>query len=196
MEKMSGKKRLIIGLVSIFVLAVLVLFCCGDLTITKIDETSKDTEESIDESVDVLDEASLELFDTGKGLTIKMGSGMKENKNGDHSVYYFADNVMVSVKMVGFEELEEDGTGSADSSIEDYIKIIEDNNENIAFTTDSYGNPSTTYTVEDKKNDLFYYATVRKGSEAFWLINFSCLEEEKDARLPEFELWASTIEVN
>lgn len=195
MENMNGKQRLLIGLISIFVLAVLVLFCC-DITVTKVDESSGNKTESTGESKEPLDVSSLELFDTGKGLTIKMSTEMEENKSGDHSVYYFSDNVMVSVKMVNFQELVDAGTGSGDSTIEDYVKIIEDNNENIAFTTDSYGNPSTTYSVEDKKGNLFYYATVRKGSEAFWLINFSCMEEEQEEMLPQFELWASTIEVN
>lgn len=192
MDNMNGKKRLLIGLLSIFVLAVVVLFCC-DITITEEGET-KETE--VVETVDPLDKSALELFDTGKGLTIKMSSDMEEERAGDLSVYYFAEDCMVSVKKVPFDELVEAGTANADSTIEDYIKLIEDSNENITFTTDSYGHPSTTYSAESDGVNVAYYVTVRKGSDAFWMINFSCLEEEKETRYPQYELWGSTIEVN
>lgn len=184
-------RKLIIALAVIFAIPVLVLLCC-DITVKEAGETE---EETVIETVDPLDENALELFDTGKGLTIKMSSDMKEEKAGDFSVYYFAEGLMVSVKKVPFEELKEAGTLDAHSSIEDYVKMVEDANENITFTTDSYGYLSTTYEASDDKVDMIYYATVRKGSDAFWMINCSGLLEEKEVRIPQFELWGSTIEV-
>ena len=184
-------RKLFIALAVIFAIPVLVLLCC-DISVKDANETE---EETVVETVDPLDETALVLFDTGKGLTIKMSSEMEENKSGDHTVYYFSDNCMVSVKMIAFEELEEAGTGNAKSTIEDYIGMVEESNENIAFTKDSYGNSCTMYSVEGDDMNLAYYVTVRKGSEAFWMINFSCYEEEKAMRYEQFELWGSTIEV-
>ena len=54
---------------------------------------------------------------------------------------------------------------------------------------------STTYEASDDKVDMIYYATVRKGSDAFWMINCSGLLEEQEMRIPQFELWGSTISV-
>lgn len=185
-------RKLIIALIVVVALPVLVLLCC-DITVTKVDETSET--ESVAETADLLDASALELFDTGKGLTIKMSAEMEEDKSGDLSVYYFAEGLMVSVKKVPFDELVEAGTADANSTVEDYIQVIEDGNEDITFTTDSYGNPSTTFSAESDGVALVYYVTVRKGSDAFWMINFAGLEEEKDIRYPQFELWGSTIEV-
>ena len=187
-------RKLIITLAVIFAIPVLILLCC-DISVRKVDENEETETETVVETVDPLDASALELFDTGKGLTIKMSSEMKEEKSGDHSVYYFAEGLMVSVKKVPFEELKEAGTLDADSSIEDYVQMVEDANENIAFKTDSYGNLSTTYEASDDKVDMIYYATVRKGSDAFWMINCSGLLEEQDIRIPQFELWGSTISV-
>jgi hypothetical protein len=46
--------------------------------------------------------------------------------------------------------------------------MVEGGNENITFTTDSYGNVSTTYTAEGDDDESFaYYATVRKVQTRF-----------------------------
>ena len=188
-------RKLIIALGIILGIPLFVLMCC-DVSITHVGDVMLETAETETESVDPMDVTALELFDTEKGLTIKMSSEMEENKSGDHTVYYFSDACMVSVKMIGFEELVEAGTGSKRTTLEEYVKMVEDGNENITFTTDSYGNVSTTYTAEGDDDESFaYYATVRKGSNAFWMINFACMEDTKDFYIPQFELWGSTIEV-
>lgn len=187
-------RKLFIALIVIFAIPVLVFLCC-DITITKVGENGETEMETVPETVDLLDVSALELFDTGKGLKIKMSPDMSEERTGELSVYYFAEGLMVSVKKIPFEELSQEGTADANSSIEDYIQIIEDANENIKFTLDSYGNPSTTYPAENDGVEMIYYVTVRKGSDAFWMINFAGLEEEKDIRIPQFELWGSTIEL-
>ena len=186
-----NKNKHIIVIVVLIILGILIFFLTSEIT---VDVAVSETEET-GETRDPMDESSLVLFNTGKGLTLKMSPDVEEHKNGDHSVYYFSEECMVSVKMVGFEELEEDGTGNADTTLEEYIKIVESNNEDITFTEDDYGNPSVVYSAEKDKERFTYYSTVRKGSEAFWLVNFSCMEEDQDKMLPQFELWGSTITV-
>ncbi|MBQ2288493.1 MAG: hypothetical protein II251_07285 [Lachnospiraceae bacterium] len=187
-------RKLIIALIIVFAIPVFILLCC-DITIKEVDENAETETETVVETVDPLDASALVAFDTGKGLTIKMSSEMEEEKSGDYSVYYFAENLMVSVKKVTFEELIEEGTADEKTTIEEYIQMVENANENVSFTKDSYGNFSTTYSAADDKYEMIYYVTVRKGSDAFWLINFAGLEEEKDIRIPQFELWGSTIAV-
>ena len=188
-------RKLFIALGIIIGIPLFVLMCC-DVSITRVGDVVLEETETELESVDSMDVTSLELFDTEKGLTIKMSPAMEENKSGDHTVYYFSDACMVSVKMIGFEELVEAGTGSEKTTLEEYVKMVEEGNENITFTTDSYGNLSTTYTAEGDDDESFaYYVTVRKGSNAFWMVNFACMEEMKDVYIPQFELWGSTIEV-
>ena len=185
-------KKLIIALIVVAAIPLLVLMCC-DISVKPAGET--DETETVEETVDPLDPAGLVAFDTEKGLTINMSADMEEERSGDHTVYYFSEDCMVSVKMIGFEELVEAGTGDAKTTLEEYIQMVEDANENITFTTDSYGNPCTTYSAEGDKGTFAYYVTVRKGSDAFWMINFACPEADKAFYVPQFELWGSTIEV-
>ena len=75
-------RKLIITLAVIFAIPVLILLCC-DISVRKVDENEETETETVVETVDPLDASALELFDTGKGLTIKMSSEMKEEKAGD-----------------------------------------------------------------------------------------------------------------
>ena len=122
-----NKNKHIIVIVGLIILGILIFFLTSEIT---VDVAVSETEET-GETRDPMDESSLVLFNTGKGLTLKMSPDVEEHKNGDHSVYYFSEECMVSVKMVGFEELEEEGTGNADTTLEEYIKIVESNNDNL-----------------------------------------------------------------
>lgn len=187
------KKHRNLWIVIICIVAVIAFVLINfDISVTKVEDAESENES---ETEIMLDEANLVIFDTEKGLTIKMPENIEEYKSGDHSVYYFSEECMVSVKQVMFEELEEAGTGDADTTLEEYIAIVEESNENIQFSKDSYGNWSVTYSSESDDEKFAYYSTVRKGSEAFWLINFSCMEEDKEVLYPQFEFWANTIEV-
>lgn len=186
---MKKHRNLIIVIVCIIAVIAFVLINF-DISVTKVDDAADETETEV-----ILDEDALVEFDTKKGLTIKMPADIEEYKSGDYSVYYFSEECMVSVKEVRFEELEAAGTGDANTTLEEYMAIVEESNENIKFTEDSYGNPSVMYSAENDDEAFAYYSTVRKGSEAFWLVNFSCMEEDKEALYPQFEFWASTITV-
>lgn len=186
------KKYRKLGIVLICIVAVIAFVLLNfDISVTKVDETEVESETEL-----VLDEAALVEFDTEKGLTIKMPETIEEYKSGDHSVYYFSEECMVSVKQVTFDELEEAGNGDADTTLEEYIAIVEESNSDITFSQDSYGNPAVMYSAENDDEAFAYYSTVRKGSEAFWLVNFSCMEEDKEVLYPQFEFWANTIKVN
>lgn len=189
MGKMNGKQRMIIGLLSIFVLAVLVLFCC-DIKITRVDETK----ETIEEGTEDTKVSELELFDSGIGLSIKMSDFMEENKSGDNYVYYFSDDVMVSIKKISFEELEKNGSGDSNTSLEAYASMVEEGKPDVHFEFENE-RAATTYTAEDKKGEYSFFVTLRKGKDAFWMINYSCVLEDADEMKPQFEKWDQTVKL-
>ncbi len=64
-----------------------------------------------------------------------------------------------------------------------------------SFSQDSNGHYYFTYesTVEDV--DYYYYLTVRKGEDSFWLMDFITYSENKDTLSKSFEKWSNTITI-
>ena len=50
-----------------------------------------------------------------------------------------------------------------------------------------------TYEKEQNGKNFEYYATVFKGPDAYWLIQFACETENFDDFLPDFQKWANSV---
>lgn len=51
------------------------------------------------------------------------------------------------------------------------------------------------YTNVSQGNNFYYLAVAKKGTDAFWLCQFSCYETRAEAYKTQFLDWATTIEV-
>ena len=140
------------------------------------------------------DYTGLTRVDPGAGLAISMSADMKRTPNESFALFYTSEHCMVSALREDFELLGSVGIGSADMTVEEYISIVETNN-GMTFSPDLYGNPAAVYENEVSGSTFVYYSTVRKGSDAFWLVSFACLAAERETYLPQFMLWGSSIEV-
>lgn len=146
------------------------------------------------DEADALDYSMLPLADPEVGLTIRLHADMLIQQNDAFAMLYASDNCMMSATREDFATLESAGLGGADTTLDEYMAILEQKN-GITFDADGYGNPAAVYTNEVQGSTFVYYLTVRKGSDAFWLVNLACLESEQEAWLPEFAFWANSIKV-
>ncbi len=147
------------------------------------------------DEVDGPDYSKLPVFESASGLSIRMSADMKSEKNENFAAFYHSDTCMLTGLRESFEMLEDAGVCDENTTLEEYIKIIEQNN-GIKFEPDSYGNMSACYENDVNGQTFFYYSTVRKAPDAFWLLSFACKESEQKTYLPRFEMWANSVRVD
>lgn len=162
------------------------------LTLTGCGNDKQDTDERANKKPEVTGK----VYDNGSGLTIRMAEGMEEDELEGYAMFYYGESCMMTALKETFEEFESVGYDAENSSLEDYCEIVKEaNGLDFPFEKDSYGYPYISYINEVDGNNFTYYTTVRKGSDAFWLVTMACLEDEEELWLPQFEEWGSTITV-
>lgn len=138
--------------------------------------------------------SDLVTFTSDCGFSMQLPKGYTEEAMEGYAVFLYTDNYAMSVTKEDFAVLEQYGLGNADTTLEEYIAIIEEGN-GIEFGTDSCGNPGVNYTSDVDGETYYYYTTARKGSDAFFLVSIFCFDEDSAEYAPKFEQWADTIEV-
>lgn len=130
------------------------------------------------------------------GLTINLPKDLKEETLEGFNYYLYGSNFMFSALKEDFGLFDQLGIDANNTTVEDYGALIQQFNElEEGFEADGYNNLCITYTSEVDGEEYFYYTTVRKGTDAFWLVTFSSYNDEKDIYQPLFEKWANTIVV-
>ena len=125
---------------------------------------------------------------------ITLTEDYKEDSVKEATYYFASSNTGVTVLKETFELLSIIDITS-ESSLEDYGKaVLKANNRNNELIKE---NDFIYFTYDNSINsNKFYYVSVmKKGKDAFWLINFFCLYEDKDKYEQEFLRFARTIEV-
>ena len=127
---------------------------------------------------------------------MRLATDMKYEKTEGMTMFYASDTCMMSGVKETFEEYKAAGVDAAAMSMEDYAALIQQaNGLEAAFTLDANGNYVMTYNKDVGGKAFFYYTTLRKGTTAFWVVSFACMEQDREAFMPEFELWANSIVV-
>ncbi len=129
------------------------------------------------------------------GLTIQMEKGLVQSSLSGFDVFLSGDNFAMTGEKETAEEFESVGYDVNSLSEEDYAALVAEVNGFDGFTKNANGR--FVYTLFDSVDgdDYFYYITLRKGSDCFWMINFFCEEDDAEEYEPKFEQWAETIEV-
>lgn len=94
-----------------------------------------------------------------------------------------------------YSTFKEAGYDTDTMTTSDYAELVITANmlEGSEVMKDAEGNEYFTYTNESNGRTYFYYAVVRKGSDAFWLCQFACLDKNTEKYTPKFTEWAKTI---
>lgn len=113
-----------------------------------------------------------------------------------YEAYFYNDDISFAAIKDPFTVLQSRGWDNpTEKTLEDYGKRISGFNDLQEFTKDKYNNLHVTYVWEYGGINYYYYTTIRKTSDAFWLINFCATEDQKDDYAKWFVKWANTIEL-
>ena len=129
------------------------------------------------------------------GLSITLPVGMYEIEAVDFNKVLTDNNITVYFYRDTFEELAEVELDQI--SIEEFAELYAMVNEiPNPYTADANGNLITTYNVYFEGTNLYNFDTVRKSSDSFWNISFTCADSDKDKYADKFVEWANTIVVD
>jgi len=119
-----------------------------------------------------------------------------EKKTLPSATYYYEnnkDNIGVTVLLETYDALKAINI-TKDTSLKEYADIIIKQMPTATMKTE--GNfMYFTYSKAVSGNTYFYMPTMFKGENGFYLLNFFCLEKDKDASMDKFISWAKTVEV-
>ncbi|MBO5095977.1 MAG: hypothetical protein J6B98_03805 [Bacilli bacterium] len=133
-----------------------------------------------------------------KGFSITLTEDFVKKDIVSATYYYESMNSIAMALKEEFSNLEVVGL-TEDSSIEDYTKVVLANNkmseDNLKYSDDNkyiYFE----YEKEVSGSNMYYLAVVKKGSDAFWLMNFACKADQKADLQDNFHEYASSIKVD
>ncbi len=136
------------------------------------------------------------MYSNGTGLTITMPEGMESFSADGFSMAYHADDVMMSAVRENFSDYTELELNLEAMSIDEYAQLTQEiNGLEHTFAADTSGNLFVTYCANIDGQNYFYYSTVRKGSDAFWVVTFACPEKHSEEYIKAFEEWSASIVV-
>ena len=96
--------------------------------------------------------------------------------------------VMLKEEFTLFEE-----AGYEDMTLSEYADLVIQANSLSAERKEEEGLTCFTYEKEQNGKNFEYYATVFKGPDAYWLIQFACETKNFDDFLPDFQKWAKSV---
>ena len=130
---------------------------------------------------------------TSNGMSITLTDAFRENTYEGYTVCYDSKDVAVFVLKESFSIQK----GMNDWSIDDYAKLVYDANASKSPSNVSKedGLVSMEYSfLNEQENQTYrYYATMFKGPDAFWLVQFACKQDAYDAKRQTFIDWAKTV---
>lgn len=131
-----------------------------------------------------------------KDFSITLSTGFYKKDYVGFNYYYESPKAIVTVLK---EELNTLAVLDFDENtpLEEYGKAVLKTNmlkEDSLKTREDY--MYFTYQKEVSGKDYYYMGIVKKGDDAFWLINFACLQKDKDTMIDTFHEWATSAKVN
>ena len=134
---------------------------------------------------------------SGEGLTITLTDNFRTAEIEGYTLCYDSFDVAVYALKENFEVFENAGLDNV--TLDDYKGYVLDANSKYSPKEDNSFDGLTVLRyesyIEAKKTNFTYFVSLYKGTDAFWIVNFMCLESDRDTYQPLFELWSSTIEV-
>jgi hypothetical protein len=128
-------------------------------------------------------------------FTVTLTSAFKEETAAaGHFASWTSKNSSVIVIREGFDlfALAELPT---DMPLKDYAQLTVDVSPHESPVEEKDGLVSFTFTTEVSGRDLTYFATVHRGSEAYWLVQIACYAEDFDKYKDDFIKWSKSVKV-
>lgn len=129
-------------------------------------------------------------------FTIMLPAGVEVSEEDGFEAFFAAEDYAVTVVKDEFDIFEQLDIDPTTYSEEDYGKLIlELYDVDGAFTFDKNNHLYYSYENSVDGETYFYYVTVRKGTDAFWLITFLTEADKQKTLVKSFEIWNNTISV-
>ncbi len=125
------------------------------------------------------------------GMSITLTSAFHEKELAAYTSYYESADALVLTLKEEFSLL----SGMENKSVSQYTDMVLENNKFSAEKLTREGKAYMYFTYEKTVNgkDFYYLATTHKSSDAFWLIQFACVKEDKEKLTEDFLGWADTV---
>lgn len=131
---------------------------------------------------------------TSNGMTVTLTDAFQETNYEGYTVCYESKDVAVFVLKESFSIQE----GFGDLSLDDYAELV--------YAANASKNPSAvakedgltvmeySFLNQQENQTYSYYSAMFKGTDAFWLVQFACVEDKYEAKRDTFVEWAKTVE--
>ena len=125
------------------------------------------------------------------GATITLTDEFTEQELVSQTAYYVSMKSIVTMLKEEFSLFK--GTEYENMTLNEYAKLVITANSLTATAAEEDGLVYFTYEKSNNGKDYKYYATVFKGTDAYWLIQFACEVDDFDKFLPDFQKWAKSV---
>ena len=141
---------------------------------------------------------------SSNGMTITLTSGFTETTQEGYTACYDSKDVAVFTLKEAFtgQLITVDGASGnikkdKDLTLNEYAKVVRTANisKNPSATKQEDGLTYFEYTfLNEQLNKTYsYFCVMYKASDAFWLVQFACLEGKYETLRPSFVEWAKTV---
>lgn len=127
------------------------------------------------------------------GMSITLTTAFTEKEMATQTAYYESQKAIVTCLKEEFSILEDEGLSADDVTLEQYGEAVIVMN---GLDSEVQTEDGLTYIRYDKSlngKDFSYYATVFKGTDAFWMIQFACESKNFDSMHEIFKTWAKSV---
>lgn len=128
------------------------------------------------------------------GFHIVLTDEFQEDEMEGVSVYLESAYVGIAAYQESFTDLEIVGLDS-ESTLEDYMQVVIQNNGGDEEIKKENGLTFIEYEEDIDGETYYYFVTVFKGKDSFWVVNFFSLVDHKTTYRDDFIKWAQTIKV-
>ena len=125
------------------------------------------------------------------GMQITLTDSFRESKQDGFDAFYVSKNAAVLCLKESFSLM----PGLEDYTLQQYGQLVINNNQmgnEVTLHTDGKVTYFT-YTADVDGKTFYYYATVHKSQDAFWLIQFYTQEKDAQEYYDQFSQWAQSV---
>ena len=130
-----------------------------------------------------------------EGFTITLTDAFKEQEIATQTVAYASSKVSVTALKEDLSAFK-DNNMDTDITLKDYAELVIAANGLDSEAEEKDGLVCFTYDKSLSGQNFTYLATVFKGSDAFWLVQFGCENSQYDALKEDFVKYAKTVKVD
>ena len=128
------------------------------------------------------------------GMSITLTSDFAETEVVTQTATYQSKDSVVMALKEEFTLFEELGI-SSDMTLGEYAELIFQTNAITSTVEEKEGLTCFRYQKEINGKEMTYFAVVEKGSDAYWLFQFSCESKNYEKLEKSFIEWAKTIKI-